>query len=97
MRLQQRQRKWQHVRRQRASASQFGAIGETVTWSGGADWGYRRMVLHYAKLAQIAGGVDGFLIGSEFKGLTRVRSAPGIYPFVATLAIPGRAGAGAVG
>ncbi|MGB8818190.1 MAG: glycoside hydrolase TIM-barrel-like domain-containing protein [Rhizobiaceae bacterium] len=68
-----------------ATAAQFGANGETVTWGGGVDWGYRRMVLHYAKLAQLAGGVDGFLIGSEFKGLTRVRSAPGVYPFVATL------------
>ncbi len=49
------------------------------------DDGYRRMVLHYASLAADAGGVDAFLIGSEFKALTRVRSAPGVYPAVAAL------------
>src|SRR5262249_43382244 len=38
-------------------------------------WGYRRMVLHYAQLAAGAGGVDAFLIGSELRALTRVRSA----------------------
>ena len=68
-----------------ALPSHFGASGDTVTWSGGADWGYRRMVLHYAKLAAIAGGVDAFLIGSEFKALTRVRSAVSSYPFVTAL------------
>ena len=28
------------------------------------------MVLHYAKLCALAGGVDAFLIGSELRGLT---------------------------
>ena len=40
------------------------------------------MVLHYAQLAADAGGVDAFLIGSELRGLTRVRSASGVYPAV---------------
>nr|WP_317208263.1 glycoside hydrolase TIM-barrel-like domain-containing protein [Rhizobium halophilum] len=44
--------------------------------------GYRRMVLHYASLAADAGGVDGFLIGSELRGLTQVRDADGRFPFV---------------
>jgi hypothetical protein len=48
-------------------------------------WSYRRMVLHYATLAEAAGGVDAFVIGSELVGLTRVRSAPGVYPAVAEL------------
>ena len=48
-------------------------------------WGYRRMVLHYAQLAADAGGVDAFLIGSELRGLTRVRSASGVYPAVDAL------------
>jgi len=48
-------------------------------------WGYRRMVLHCAQLAADAGGVDAFLIGSELRGLTRVRSASGIYPAVTRL------------
>src|SRR4029079_7659402 len=48
-------------------------------------WSYRRMVLHYAQLAADAGGVDAFLIGSELRGLTRVRSASGVYPAVTRL------------
>src|SRR6185437_5267973 len=55
-------------------------------FSGGADaWNYRNMILHYASLAVDAGGVDAFLIGSELKALTRVRSAPGVYPAVDAL------------
>ena len=49
-------------------------------------WNYRRLVLHYAHLAADAGGVDAFLIGSELKSLTRVRSASGVYPAVTRLA-----------
>lgn len=52
----------------------------------GGEWNYRRMVLHYAQLAVLAGGVDAFLIGSELRGLTRIRSGAGIYPAVAQLA-----------
>ncbi len=48
----------------------------------GSDWRYRRMVMHYANIAASAGGVDAFLIGSELRGLTRVRSASGVYPAV---------------
>ena len=44
-------------------------------WTGPAgDWGLRRMILHYAHLCAAAGGVDAFLIGSEMRGLTHVRS-----------------------
>ena len=43
------------------------------------------MVLHYAHLAELAGGVDAFLIGSEMVGLTTLRSATSTYPFVAGL------------
>jgi hypothetical protein len=64
------------------AATQVGAF-----FSGGADqWNYRNFVLHYASLATTAGGVDAFLIGSELKSLTRVRSASGIYPAVTALA-----------
>ena len=48
--------------------------------------GYRSFILHYANLCQSAGGVDAFLVGSEFIGLTRVRSGAGQYPFVSALA-----------
>jgi GTA TIM-barrel-like domain/Putative phage tail protein len=48
-------------------------------------WGYRNFILHYAGLAGKAGGVDGFILGSELVGLTRVRSSLGIYPAVQKL------------
>lgn len=65
-----------------AAADQVGAF-----FSGGSDdWNYRAMVLHYASLVAGAGGVDAFLIGSELKSLTRVRSASGVYPAVNALA-----------
>lgn len=46
---------------------------------------YRNFILHYARLCRDAGGVDAFLVGSEFIGLTRVRSGAGQYPFVNVL------------
>lgn len=62
------------------------AIQVNAFFSGDADeWNYRNMVLHYATLAADAGGVDAFLIGSELKSLTRVRSASGVYPAVNAL------------
>jgi hypothetical protein len=68
-----------------AAVGQFSAGTGTVNFSGGADWGYRRMVLHYAKLAVMAGGVDALLIGSEMVGLTRVRGTANSFPFVSGL------------
>jgi hypothetical protein len=65
-----------------AAAAQIDAFFEGA---GPSDWTYRRMVLHYASLAVAEGGVDAFLIGSELKGLTRVRSASGVYPAVNAL------------
>ena len=65
-----------------AQPAMFGISGTNITFSGAADFGYRRMILHYAKLASLAGGVDGFLIGSELKGLTRVRGLSHSFPFV---------------
>jgi hypothetical protein len=68
-----------------AVAADYSVSGTSVHWSGGSDWGYRRMVLHYAKLCEAAGGVDGFLIGSELRGLTQARSDATTYPAVAAL------------
>ncbi len=56
--------------------------GTTVVYTGPAEWSYRRFVLHMAKLASLAGGVDAFTIGSEMVGLTSVRSSASSYPFV---------------
>lgn len=60
-------------------------VGEMVVPGPGADWGYRRMVLHMARLAQIAGGVDAMLIGSELRSLTWLRGVEDSFPFVAAL------------
>lgn len=62
-----------------AAPGQFTPYFATVAFSGPAQWSYRRFILHYATLAALAGGVEAFVIGSEFVGLTRVRSATG-YP-----------------
>jgi len=59
-----------------AAASQFtrDTTNLTVSYAGSAtDYTYRRMILHYANLCVIAGGVDLFLLGSEFRGLEIVR------------------------
>src|SRR5690606_27462083 len=64
----------------------FGPAADTVGFSGRSDdWGYRRMVLHHARLAAAAGGVDAFLVGSELVGLTTLRDENGAYPFVEAL------------
>ena len=69
-----------------ASPAQFSVSGTTVTYTGpGSEWGYRRMILHYAKLCAAVGGVDAFLIGSELRGLTQIRSGASTYPAVAAL------------
>ena len=59
-----------------AQPDNFSVSGETVTWTGAADdWGFRRMILHYAHLCAAAGGVDAFLIGSEMRGLMQIRAS----------------------
>jgi len=46
----------------------------TVSYSGpSTDYTYRRMILHYANLCVLAGGVDLFLLGSELRGLETLR------------------------
>jgi GTA TIM-barrel-like domain/Conserved hypothetical protein 2217 (DUF2460) len=85
-----------------AATSQFtqDPTNKTVQYSGSpTDWTYRRMILHYANLCVVAGGVDLFLLGSELRGLETIRgpswTAAGTtdgsgnaiwdYPFVAGL------------
>lgn len=80
-----------------SAATQVSAFVGTVasadlTLSGSAvicakpnEWSFRRHILHHARLAEAAGGIDGFVIGSEMVGLSRVRSASGVYPFVSAL------------
>lgn len=68
-----------------AAAEDFSVFAGTVLYAGPAEWRFRRLALHYATLAVAAGGVDAFVVGSELIGLTRIRSAPGIYPAVEAL------------
>ena len=59
-----------------AATSQFtrDATNLTVAYSGlSTDYTFRRMILHYANLCVVAGGVDLFLLGSEFHGIETVR------------------------
>ena len=69
-----------------AAASDFVATGSTVTYTGPDDWGFRRFILHYARLAALAGGVDALLLGSELRGLTTLRDDANAFPFVTALA-----------
>ena len=48
----------------------------------GEEFSYRRFILHYAKLAQISGQVDRFVIGSEMRELTTLRDGQSEYPAV---------------
>ena len=68
-----------------ATPAHFALSGDSVIYSGPAEWSYRRMILHYAYLAKAAGGVHAFLIGSELRGLTGVRSSASAFPFVTAL------------
>ncbi len=69
-----------------AQTPDFNTSGTIVTYTGSAEWSLRRMVLHYANLCALAGGVDRFLIGSEFRNLLTVRDSADHYPGVARMA-----------
>lgn len=66
------------------TADHVAARADGVHYSGPATWSYSRFILHLAALARAAGGVDGFLIGSEMVGLTTSRDADR-FPAVAHL------------
>ncbi|MCU0815475.1 MAG: glycoside hydrolase/phage tail family protein [Cypionkella sp.] len=68
-----------------AQASHFQIDGETITYSGPEDWGYRRFILHYAHLCAIAGGVESFCIGSELRGLSTIMAEGQSFPAVEAL------------
>jgi|CXWL01.1.fsa_nt_gi hypothetical protein len=68
-----------------AAPSDFGVSGGAPTYSGPTEWSYRRFILHNAKLAALAGGVDAFILGSELRGLTTARSGAAAFPAVAAM------------
>ncbi len=59
--------------------------GDDVSVFMDGEWGFRRFARHVASLGTAAGGVDAIVLGSELRGLTTLRSAPGVYPMVAAL------------
>ena len=68
-----------------AAASDFAVADGAVSYSGPAEWSYRRFILHNAALCAAAGGVDAFCIGSEMRGLTQIRGAGSSFPTVQAL------------
>ncbi len=67
-----------------AMAADFTVSGGNVSYSGPAEWGLRRFILHYAALCAAAGGVEAFCISSEMRGLTQIRGETG-FPAVQAL------------
>lgn len=65
-----------------ADASEFSGTAGAVAYTGTAEWSYRRFILHMAKLASQAGGVDYFVMGGQMKGLTSIRDNTDAFPFV---------------
>ena len=49
------------------------------------QWGFFRMLYHYAHLCSIAGGVEEFLLGSELGGITKIKAGVVYHPSVAHL------------
>ena len=70
-----------------AQPADFTRQGSRVSYTGPANGGYRRFILHYAHLCVAAGGVDAFCIGSEMRGLTQIRDADGSFPAVSALRV----------
>ncbi|MEM6382497.1 MAG: glycoside hydrolase/phage tail family protein [Pseudomonadota bacterium] len=64
------------------TASDFAVASGSVSYNGPSEWSFSRFILHMAALAKAAEGVDAFVMGSEMRGITTVRDAPGSYPFV---------------
>ncbi|MEP3345260.1 MAG: glycoside hydrolase/phage tail family protein [Litoreibacter sp.] len=70
-----------------AQPSDFQIVNGAVVYSGPAEYSYRRFILHYAHLCAAAGGVGAFCVGSEMRGLTRIRGEGGTFPAVEALRV----------
>ena len=67
------------------SPNDFSVEGDDIIYNGPNEMSFRRFILHYAHLAEVAGGVERFIIGSEMVGLTTIRSNRTDYPAVTQL------------
>lgn len=70
-----------------AQVSDFAVTNGAVSYTGPAEYSYRRFILHYAHLCAAAGGVEAFCIGSEMRGLTQIRDGSGGFPAVDALRV----------
>ncbi|QDG78415.1 glycoside hydrolase/phage tail family protein [Labrenzia sp. PHM005] len=68
-----------------ATAAHFSVSGGSISYTGPAEWSFRRHILHCAALSKAAGGVESILVGSELRGLTRSHAGGGSYPFADAL------------
>lgn len=68
-----------------ADVGDFVQGSDGVSYTGPAEWSYRRFVLHYAHLCAAAGGIEAFCIGSEMRALTQVRDGLNSFPTVVQL------------
>ena len=68
-----------------AAVEDFSTGSGAVVYGGPAEWSYRRMVLHYAHLCALGGGVESFVIGWDLHGLVAVRDQTGARPGVEAL------------
>jgi len=64
------------------SVDKTAAAADQVDHFFNGEWGFNRMVEHYAALCDHAGGVDAFIIGTEMVGTTTIRSSENTYPAV---------------
>ncbi|MES2334060.1 MAG: glycoside hydrolase TIM-barrel-like domain-containing protein [Pseudomonadota bacterium] len=68
-----------------ARPGDFLVSGDTISYNGPTEWGFRRFILHYAHLCAAAGGVESFCIGSEMRSLTQIRGPADAFPTVTAL------------
>lgn len=68
-----------------AQAADFSVTRDAISYRGTPQASWSRFILHYAALAQLAGGVDFFLVGSELRGLTSLRSSRTQFPAIDAL------------
>lgn len=68
-----------------AAPGDFSISNGEIVYAGPNEWSFRRMILHYAHLCALAGGVEGFLMGSELRGITAARSDAATFPAIAAM------------
>jgi len=64
------------------TAADFAVSEDTIAYAGPDEWTWSRFALHLAALGAAAGGVEAICIGTELRGLTRIRSERTRYPMV---------------